>query len=332
MTLPQLTRTRTPLVALALVALAAVGAAAGGGSSATSTTTTTTTTTPTPTPTPSPPGGTIPTTGPNGLLALPYASCADAARTNCTWHSTGATTDGDIRNYTANNIVAVPGGFQVSTTAVDNRVYIANELGTAFQQFDLRGTRLSITVDISRVACGYNAAAFFVNMDAKAALGGGYCDGQTTCNEMDIIEANIAATQLTSHACTNGSCDKNGCASSTRSDPAFGPKASAVDTTRPFTFHTDFAVSAASGVLTTITQTFEQNGVSHQLPTALTAGNCGANGGFPALSAAFGRGMTMVFALWGSGGDGMSWLDGGQSNPQLQGVQRNDGRGADRGL
>ncbi|KAK0632159.1 glycoside hydrolase family 7 protein [Immersiella caudata] len=101
------------------------------------------------------------------------------------------------------------------------------------------GSRFTLDVDVSKLACGINGAVYFSEMDedggmarfpgnkAGAKYGTGYCDSQcpgdikfingeansegwsdgagkygTCCSEMDIWEANLDATAYTPHPCS----------------------------------------------------------------------------------------------------------------------------------
>jgi len=240
-------------------------------------------------------------------------------------------------NYGGNGIVAVPGGVQITGAVGDNRFYIVNDKGSAYEQFYLKNRAISFDVDLSGVACGYNAAFYFTHMPVDVTIGTGYCDAQTTCLEFDVLESNIAATQTTSHSCnlTSGACDPWGCDFNTGKDPEIAPGSSVIDTTKPFTITTYFYTSdhADAGSLSKVSQSFTQGLNVHWVNASLTPASCEVTAGpdpywnttgkFPAMSWALGKGMTAAFSLWGSGGDGMSWLDGGQTNPRCAFVNGN---------
>lgn len=72
---------------------------------------------------------------------------------------------------------------------------------------------LTFTVDTSRIGCGYNGALYFIDMSNAvndASWGGGYCDAGgifKPCHELDIWEANNAASVFTIHQpYDNGGC------------------------------------------------------------------------------------------------------------------------------
>jgi hypothetical protein len=117
-------------------------------------------------------------------------------------------------------------------------VYLIEEEGVNKNTMVMLKTQeFTFDVELSSMPCGFNAALYFVGMDANAGQaenGTNYCDAQAVggsfCSEMDIMEANTVAQQYTTHACTdacgsytshvpeckgNGSpasvCDQSGC-------------------------------------------------------------------------------------------------------------------------
>ncbi|KAJ3390939.1 hypothetical protein HDU84_006783 [Entophlyctis sp. JEL0112] len=224
----------------------------------------------------------------------------------------------------------ITGGMTLlSPASVPNRFYVINEEGNGYEQFYLKNKALSIDLDLSQVKCGYNAAFYFSRLPTNVPIGTGYCDGQNTCNEFDVLESNIAATQQTSHSCTTNStgtyCDPWGCGVNTGSDSNIGPHSSVIDTTLPFTLVTKFYTNnnQASGELVNITQVYQQGSKSYTFPQSITPSYCTSltwnpyypkTGGLAAMSDALAKGITMIFSLWGSGD--MSWLDGGNTNPR----------------
>jgi len=276
-----------------------------------------------------------PSVGPSiNLLSLPYQKCLKG---ECEWVGTGAIIDTASVNYAGNGIVAIPGGVKMTGAVGDNRFYIVNEKGTAHEQFFLKNRAISFVIDLSNVACGYNAAFYFTHMPANAPIGTEYCDAQNTCTEFDIIESNIAATMTTTHSCDliTGKCDPWGCGMGTLADVNVAPGSSVIDTTKPFTMKTYFYTidNTDAGLLSKVAQSFSQGFKMHWLNATLTDAGCEASvgsdpywnttGKFPSMSDALGKGMTAAFSLWGSGGNGMSWLDGGQNNTRCAGVVGN---------
>ncbi|KAJ3305426.1 hypothetical protein HDV03_001520 [Kappamyces sp. JEL0829] len=216
-------------------------------------------------------------------------------------------------------------GMVLSVPGPVNRLYLVSPDGSKHEKIMLKNRVLSIDVDVSQVKCGYNAAFYFSNMNLSAPIGKHYCDAQGTCNEMDVMEANVAASQLASHSCVDASgktCDHFGCVASTRrSQP------SAVDLTKPFTLTTVFRTSNGkdSGTLSRVEQGYSQGGTTRWM-APLDESYCAAAGNpywettgkLAAMSRALDEGMTMVFSLWGDGTDSMSWLDGGLGNPDCK--------------
>ncbi|KAJ1561290.1 hypothetical protein HK096_005263 [Nowakowskiella sp. JEL0078] len=278
--------------------------------------------------------------GPNvNLLSLPYKICEQAEGKSCSSRSTGAILDGSSINYAGNGVSAISGGVQLSGAVGNNRFYITTPDGKSHEQFKLKNRVLSIDVDISRVACGYNAAFYFTHMPATAFPGSGYCDAQNTCTEMDIVEANIAALQETSHSCdlTTGKCDPWGCGTNSKDDTSVAPGSSVINTLKPYTLKTYFYTDNGkdSGTLNKIVQAYKQGStVYYPQGKNITDSNCqiwmgnapywNVTGKLNSMSDALTKGMTAAFSLWGSGGDGMNWLDGGLSvNPNCQKVVGN---------
>ena len=91
------------------------------------------------------------------------------------------------------------------------RVYLIEDEGVNKNyMFMLKGQEFTFDVELSSMPCGFNAALYFVGMDANAGgaeSGTNYCDAQavagTFCSEMDILEANTEAQQYTTHACVD---------------------------------------------------------------------------------------------------------------------------------
>lgn len=189
----------------------------------------------------------------------------------------------------------------------------------------LLGRSLTYTVDLSTVSCACNAALYLTYMPAYDANNAPtptssndyYCDANEVsgvyCPEMDVMEANSAAFQVTPHKCASPqgryfpTCDRGGCGvNSNRVDAqGYGPGGGyTIDSTRAFNVTTVFA--AAGGVLLNVTTVLAQAGKTFVM--IHTDSNCGA-GYLEGLSPSLGSGMTLVLSLWGSTGSGMSWLD-----------------------
>ncbi|KAK4182055.1 putative endo-beta-1,4-glucanase celB [Podospora australis] len=163
------------------------------------------------------------------------------------------------------------------------------------------------------------------------------------CNEMDIWEANSRANVFTPHTCAS----PDGCGINTYNlghREFYGPSAeNVVDSSRPFTIITQFITDddTSTGTLVEIKRVYVQDGkvmenskqtnnekvggIEGGYNGVITEGYCAARnrsdfarlGGMEAMGEALGRGMVLVFSLWNSEGDFMSWLDGddGQNGP-----------------
>jgi cellulase len=195
--------------------------------------------------------------------------------------------------------------------------------------FPFYNTVLNFTVDLSTAACACNAAFYATSMPAidqsgkanATRCGDFYCDANNVCGlwcpEMDIMEANTAAMQITPHKCVepvNGwysSCDRDGCGVNTHRQAgaqAYGPGPSfTIDTKRPFTVSTAFH-AAPSGNVTDIVTTLTQAGSGSSVVLSHSDSNCGA-GYLSSMSTALKTGMVPIFSLWGDTAATMSWLD-----------------------
>ncbi|TPX12168.1 uncharacterized protein E0L32_007054 [Thyridium curvatum] len=175
------------------------------------------------------------------------------------------------------------------------------------------------------------------------------------CNEMDIWEANSRATVLTPHTCNQpGSflcagdacgrgapavCDKSGCGINpyaTGSKDFYAPdRTASVDTSRPFTVVTQFitADNTSAAPLTEIRRLYVQGGRvienarvrvgGRDAPGVLTQDFCTERnasdfnrlGGVRGMGESLARGMVLIFSIWNSEGDFMTWLDSNSSGP-----------------
>ena len=89
----------------------------------------------------------------------------------------------------------------------------ANYTSNSFAEYKLNGKTLSFTANISEVDCSCNAALYLVTMPGYGSngkpdpgkSGDYYCDANEGngewCWEMDIMEANKYAIQITPHKC-----------------------------------------------------------------------------------------------------------------------------------
>ncbi|TVY32978.1 Endo-beta-1,4-glucanase [Lachnellula occidentalis] len=192
------------------------------------------------------------------------------------------------------------------TSLVSPRVYLlAND--TTYDMFQLLDREITFDVDISKAGCGVNGALYLSEMSptgnegplnsAGAKYGTGYCDAQcpsqnyingvanfngtlgACCAEMDLWEANSAATAFTPHPCNTtgvyacteplcghadkyaGVCDEDGCDFNAYRNGApdfYGPNKT-IDTNRKFTVVTQF-LTTRNKTLTEIKRLYVQDG------------------------------------------------------------------------
>ncbi|RPA78534.1 glycoside hydrolase [Ascobolus immersus RN42] len=209
----------------------------------------------------------------------------------------GVTTNGDRLYMTQ----LLPNGNVVSP-----RVYLLEENRQNYEMLQLTGNEFTFDVDMSKLPCGMNGALYLSEMEkdggksveplnqSGAEFGSGYCDAQcyvypfangvgnmegkgVCCNEMDIWEANRAATSLAPHPCAKprlfkcqgveceweGDCDKWGCSYNpykVGNPDYYGPSRQfKVDTSRPFTVVTQFPTDS-NGRLTAYKRLYVQDG------------------------------------------------------------------------
>jgi hypothetical protein len=198
-----------------------------------------------------------------------------------------------------------------------------------YPTFSLLNTRVSFTADLSAAPCGFNAALFFVSMPGYAPNGslapGGYhnyyCDGNNVggvwCWEMDTMEANQNALQVTAHKCNAPAgqyishCDGAGAGvNAGRVDAkSLCPDSSCtIDTRKPFRVAQDFVAKSLQGAtVVAIQNTLTQEGRTFSFGTSARD-----EAYLQDMSAALEKGMVMTFQLWGGPDlDGhMGWLDG----------------------
>jgi hypothetical protein len=181
------------------------------------------------------------------------------------------------------------------------RVYLIEEDGANKNtMFLLRGQEFTFDVELSTMACGFNAALYFIGMNDNqggAEKGTNYCDAQavsgTFCSELDLFEGNTVAQQYTTHGCidacasfsegvseceytssTKPVCDQSGCGlnpfrygpgtsydAETNNDAWYGIGSDfQIDTSKPFTVTTQFHAA-------NITRFYFQSGNRIDLPT-----------------------------------------------------------------
>ncbi|KAJ3111689.1 hypothetical protein HK100_002601, partial [Physocladia obscura] len=254
------------------------------------------------------------------LASFPYTLCTSTGCTVQNTYITPVMPNGSLSNVTTSGN---------SLTMGSNRLYLVNAAKTAYEPFYLKNRKLAFTIDVSQVPCGMNAAMYFTAMSLSSEIGYGYCDGQTTCNEFDVTEANIGGQQVTAHPCplasqsnTQGSCSSWGCGVNDMSSTAIGPKyTSGIDLTKPYVVTTTFETNDGTdtGTLSSVVQTFTQGSTVVNIGT-ITESTCAAlptaqyGGGFSAMSKGLDEGMVFILSLWGTANSGdMNWLDGGSS-------------------
>lgn len=210
------------------------------------------------------------------------------------------------------------------------RLYLADKCQDTFSpdmytRFYLLDKTFSYTVDLSSVGCGCNAALYMISMPAynssnradPTKCGDYYCDANRVCGvycpEMDIMEANNHALQITPHRCNaiQGKyypwCDGSGCGKNIERMAAnnYGPGSNhVINTESPFQVSMSFQTS--NGNLNAIHTIVSQNG--KEVRVTHDDANCGG-GYLAAMTDAFRQGMVIAFSLWGDSGSEMSWLD-----------------------
>ncbi|KAH7321982.1 concanavalin A-like lectin/glucanase domain-containing protein, partial [Rhexocercosporidium sp. MPI-PUGE-AT-0058] len=259
---------------------------------------------------------------------------------------------------------------------VSPRAYLLNQKGDKYEMLKLSGNELSFDVDSSKLPCGMNGALYLSEMEEDggksdlnptgASYGGGYCDAQcftfpfvngvgnidakgACCNEMDIWEANAAATSIAPHTCNqtslykctpgecafDGVCDKWGCAYNPygQGNKKYYGRGLKVDTNRPFTVVTQFP--EVNGVMTEIRRLYVQDGKVIKNAAVNTTGVPGIDfindanlcgkpgvatrymdlGGTAGMGKALARGMVLIFSVWWDDSGFMNWLDSGNAGP-----------------
>jgi len=200
------------------------------------------------------------------------------------------------------------------TSGIGPRYYLANSCASSFgpsvfQKINPLGATISFTVNLGSVGCGVNAAFYLVGMPASSSGSNGdyYCDGNcvgSCCTEMDLMEANRHALQITPHRCTGltSGCDGNGCARNTQSiNNGYGPS-SAYKINTQNTFNVSITFHTTSGQLSTIVSVISQGSNS----ITLTHDSSCGSGYLSGLDQAFSNGMVAVWSFWSGS---MSWLD-----------------------
>jgi hypothetical protein len=209
-----------------------------------------------------------------------------------------------------------------------------------YVRFDLRQQMLSFTVDISGVKCLCAGCLYLSLMPPPSdETGDNYCGIQTpnggpnnsTCTEIDLMEANQKAFQTTVHTTRgkdfDGTCNDKGCTVNWGNETHTGsgvPTSSLygssppgkIDTTRPF--KVSATVSKEGSLLTTLSQ----GGVVLTNFNKSAASNPNADSdyfpvatGLPqsamdATAKGMEHGMVLVVSLWGGFDKLSNWLNG----------------------
>jgi cellulase len=279
-----------------------------------------------------------------------------------------------ISDYSQNGVRTQGGNivmdlYNPSGSVASPRIYLLAPNEKEYELLHLTNQEFTFDVDVSRLPCGMNGALYLSEMEATggqsalnpggAAYGTGYCDAQcyTTpwvngvgningsgicCNELDIWEANRAATQLAPHTCSKpgvyqctgtecgatGVCDKNGCGNNpygVGEKSYYGPGMK-VDTSKPFTVVTQFP--ATNGTLTHMVRKYVQNGVvienaAINITGPINDSYCAAHGAtafmntgaMKGMGQSLDRGMVLAMSIWWDEGGFMNWLDSGNAGP-----------------
>ncbi|KAH8890637.1 putative endo-beta-1,4-glucanase celB [Thozetella sp. PMI_491] len=282
-------------------------------------------------------------------------------------------------NYTAmgvhtNNADSLTLNMYVGDLAVSPRVYLLDSSGKNYEDLRLVNGEFAFDVDMSNLPCGMNGALYLSEMSmtgarsdlnsAGASMGTGYCDAQcptgytwnngvanlnstgACCSEMDLWEANSAATKYTPHVCTtpgpytcsgkecsvDGVCSHTGCGFNAYAQGIknFYAKGGTVDTSKPFTVVTQFISADNTSIsdLVEIRQLYVQGGKVIHSPQAVSGKGNSLTDAFCANSTAFAtrggiklmgeslkRGMVLIFSIWNADDGFMGWLDQGNNGP-----------------
>lgn len=279
------------------------------------------------------------------LLAVSHVAAAVAAATHASAcvspivaGQVNIVVDGEVQTWSviSKDLAGVPVSSNNNNITVkhNTRAYIVPGCPLAFKpdtfatRLPLLGRVLNYTVDLSTVGCACNAAFYSVFMPAYDSnnqpdatnCGDYYCDANKVCGvycpEMDIMEANTAAFQVTPHACDSPqglfypSCDGGGCGLNTRAQSnAYGPGSSfQIDTTQPFVVSTAFYMDEQTQQLTRVLTTLSQ---PRRQPVLIDNrdSDCRQPGYLEQLTHALAAGMVPTLSVWGDSASTMSWLD-----------------------
>lgn len=196
-----------------------------------------------------------------------------------------------------------------------------------YAKMNILGKLLSYTVDMSKVGCGCNAGAYFVQMPGKDSSGNYaltvdndyYCDGnhnQSYCPTYNLIEANKYTMAASLHSCTPSptvpgyfpSCDEYGCETNiynVNSSYMCPSSTCIIDTTMPYNV-THLQHTALSGLLDYILVTLSQGSQSVEFNLNI----CGNHNAYASrMTRTLYSPVNFVSSLWTSP-NGMQFLDG----------------------
>jgi len=193
-----------------------------------------------------------------------------------------------------------------------------------YYNFTLLDKELSYDIDLGNVGCSCNAALFHVTMpgynpDGTIARGNEnpyYCDanqvGGVWCWEHDTIEGNKYTMATTPHTCNQApgqyidGCDRGGCGVNawTIDEEGMCPSDKcSIDTRKPFRHHQRFEANW-KGKLVRIVNRLSQDG------NLFSWEACPDAEYLEKMTVALQGHTAMVFQLWGTTEETMSWLDG----------------------
>ena len=187
-----------------------------------------------------------------------------------------------------------------------------------FVEYNLLNKTVSFTVDLSDIECSCNAALFFTSQPAIGANGepiagtqGTYsCDANhgngELCWEMDNMEANKYALQVTPHQCNSApgtyisECDGAGCGTNLYN---INNKGICPDSSCKINSNLPFEQSIYFGNNMYVTLTQGSNVIEFDV--------CSSNNDYiKSMNSPLNYGMSMILCYWGNNYNTMSWLDG----------------------
>jgi len=245
------------------------------------------------------------------FLFLALSSALDWGKWS--WSNSGTQMSTDVISFNP----SLPPGCSVNGPEIimgqawSPRITLSGDGGNTFYRFpNLLGKTLSLDVDVSKTVCSCNAAFFFISPPPGTPISE-YCDGQTNCTEIDVMEANAHGLQVTPHCGTGGDTCHQGCSKNYRSAQGFGPGGSGVDTGKPFNIWIKFS-SDDGNTLNALEGGARQagkSGISYllndQICSSVVPGN--PKNFISNLSKDVKGNLVLMVAFWR--GD-MNWLDG----------------------